>query len=211
MVFLFKIKGLNIMRIITGKILLPAIFCVIFLSSIAFPQNETKENSKSNQSSVTKTKEDSKKVQSVVTTQQQTQREYLQQTVDYNIISSDTKGFEIEYFPTFDNSNKTITTLADVSKTGAPELAYRPFPLFLPSPDNNRLDIVEVRYEEINNVDIQPVPQIKKGKESVPELDYIKDNNICVMEVMEESKCMAMYKFYMKFPSCSIEEIEEIA
>ena len=178
MVFLFKIKGLNIMRIITGKILLPAIFCVIFLSSIAFPQNETKENSKSNQSSVTKTKEDSKKVQSVVTTQQQTQREYLQQTVDYNIISSDTKGFEIEYFPTFDNSNKTINTLADVSKTGAPELAYRPFPLFLPSPDNNRLDIVEVRYEEINNVDIQPVPQIKKGKESVPEYDYIKDNNI---------------------------------
>ena len=42
-------------------------------------------------------------------------------------------------------------------------------------------------------------------------IKYIKDNNICVMEVQEESKSMAMYKFYMKFPSCSIEEIEEIA
>jgi hypothetical protein len=42
-------------------------------------------------------------------------------------------------------------------------------------------------------------------------IKYIKDNNICVMEVMDESKSMAMYKFYMKFPSCSIEEIEEIA
>lgn len=42
-------------------------------------------------------------------------------------------------------------------------------------------------------------------------IKYIKDNNICVMEIMEESKSMAMYKFYMKFPSCSIEGIEEIA
>ena len=41
-------------------------------------------------------------------------------------------------------------------------------------------------------------------------IKYIKDNNICVMEVMEESKSMAMYKFYMKYPSCSIEEITEI-
>lgn len=42
-------------------------------------------------------------------------------------------------------------------------------------------------------------------------IKYIKDNNICVMEVHEESKSMAMYKFYMKHQSCSIEEIEEIA
>ena len=42
-------------------------------------------------------------------------------------------------------------------------------------------------------------------------IKYIKDNNICMIEVHEESKSMAMYKFYMKHPSCSIEEIEEIA
>ena len=42
-------------------------------------------------------------------------------------------------------------------------------------------------------------------------IKYIKDNNICVMEVHEVSKSMAMYKFYMKHPSSSIEEIEEIA
>lgn len=42
-------------------------------------------------------------------------------------------------------------------------------------------------------------------------IKYIKDNDICVMEVHAESKSMAMYKFYMKFPSGIIEEIEEIA
>lgn len=42
-------------------------------------------------------------------------------------------------------------------------------------------------------------------------IKYIKDNNVCVMVVQEESKSMAMYKFYMKNPSCSIEEIEEVA
>lgn len=41
-------------------------------------------------------------------------------------------------------------------------------------------------------------------------IKYIKDNNIFVMEVMEESKSMAMFKFYTKHPSCSIEEITEI-
>lgn len=70
--------------------------------------------------------------------------------------------------------------------------------------------------KEIDRSKIKVPEYLKKNKEPEYEykkyrIKYIKDNNICVMEVMEESKSMAMYKFYMKFPSCSIEEIEEIA
>ena len=46
---------------------------------------------------------------------------------------------------------------------------------------------------------------IKKFK-----ITYIQDGNIMEIEIHAESKSMAMYKFYMKHPSCDIETMEEI-
>ncbi len=41
-------------------------------------------------------------------------------------------------------------------------------------------------------------------------IKYFEDSNLMEIEIMADSKSMAMFKFYMKHPSCDIEEIEEI-
>lgn len=166
------------MKIQTGKILLTAILSVLFICNFSFAQNDQRNNSKTDSKTITKPVDDTKKVQSVNNSANQNVNEPLKNVIDYNIISSNAKGIEIEYFPSFDNSNNTINTLADVSHTGAPEVAYRPFPVFLPSRLQNTIEIVDVKYEEINNIDLKPVPSISRDKDKFAEFVYTKDDKI---------------------------------
>lgn len=168
------------MKIISiQKSLVTILFVSIIVVSAANGQNNKKSDAtrKNNNSTKTEKVQDIKNQDAIISNTQSVSTK-VNQTIDYKIISSDSKGIELEYVPVYDNDINAINTSSDVSHPGAPEVSYRSFPIFLPSENGNSIEIIDIQYEDVYNVDIQPVPRLKRGKESITEFEYLRDDKV---------------------------------
>ncbi|HMS64979.1 MAG TPA: type IX secretion system sortase PorU [Ignavibacteria bacterium] len=107
------------------------------------------------------------------------------QISDYKIISSGESFFEIEFTPEFDKNYGFKNAESGNIETGYPDIRQRTFPVILPSGRNNIVEILDSRYEDVQNIEINPVPTFKlNDKEKArkngetPEYtpEYIKDS-----------------------------------
>ncbi len=90
---------------------------------------------------------------------------------DYKIINSNSSFLELEYIPEYLNEqtvnynndrfsiyNFKNSATRKNAKEGTPDLRRRIFPVFFPSLEKNSIQIIEVQYKEIQNVNLAPVP-----------------------------------------------------
>ncbi|MEO6694291.1 MAG: C25 family peptidase propeptide domain-containing protein, partial [Ignavibacteria bacterium] len=97
---------------------------------------------------------------------------------DHKILSSTESFIEIEFYPQFTKEFDFLNSVGSTDKMGSPDIKMRSFPIYLPVNTNNRVEILDEKYEDISGVEIKPVPTLKisKDKDGVfPE--YIKDQN----------------------------------
>ena len=98
---------------------------------------------------------------------------------DFQIVSSNSGYFEVEFTPQYLSDGVSFSNmLNDNGKFGNPDLGYRVFPLFLPSNNNNNVEIIDIKYSEVYNKDIKPVGTPKKDKEKFIESDYVKNAGV---------------------------------
>ncbi len=96
---------------------------------------------------------------------------------DYKLLSSGNSSVEVEFTPVYTSSTEFRSAVHSSGDYGKPDIGSRNFPVFSPSDRNNILDIYEVTYEEIQNVDVKPVPTPKKSNNKLEVLyDYKYDN-----------------------------------
>ncbi len=84
---------------------------------------------------------------------------------DFRMIETNDSYVEFEFIPSYKNDIQFENQIRETDKKGAPDIGLRSFPVLLPVKQNNRIDIVDSKYEEIQTSDIKPVPS------------YIKDRN----------------------------------
>lgn len=97
---------------------------------------------------------------------------------DIEIISINQSSVEFIYYPKYINNYIAENTFSEIIKPGYPDIPIRSIPVFLPSFENNRLEIIDFKYSEINNIDIAPIPNLKKTKDGLYDYDYVKDASI---------------------------------
>lgn len=85
---------------------------------------------------------------------------------------------EFIYYPKYINNYIAENTFPELVKQGYPDLTIRSIPIFLPSLSNNRLEILDFNYNEINNIEINPIPTIKKTKDGLYDYDFVKDEKL---------------------------------
>jgi len=100
--------------------------------------------------------------------------------IDYKITASNNAYLEIEFYPKYNNDRfDFLNELRNSDKFGEPDLGYRLFPVVLPTPNNNRIEVIDYKFKESFNAEIKPVPTPKRANNKLEMLfDYIKDNKI---------------------------------
>jgi hypothetical protein len=99
---------------------------------------------------------------------------------DYNIVSSNNSYIEIDYYPKY-TSNNNFDFYNSIRKNtpGYPDLGMRSFSVILPTDKNNKAEIIDYKYSDINNQDVLPVPTLKKSNNKFEALyDYIKNDKV---------------------------------
>ena len=101
-------------------------------------------------------------------------------TVDYKLTASTNTYLEIEYTPDYpDNTNYNFALSVGKNKPGEPDLGTRVFPVFFPSQLNNKAEILDLKYTDVQNIDIKPVPRLKRADNIYENLyDYIKNEKL---------------------------------
>ena len=117
-------------------------------------------------------------VMSVTLTKLSFSQEFYDIFSDINIINSTSANVEITYSPEYITDILAKNTLAELSKPGNPQVTMRSIPVFLPTSGNNRIEILDIRYTEIRNIDIQPVPELAKSKENITEYKFEKNEKV---------------------------------
>lgn len=95
--------------------------------------------------------------------------------VDYKILSSGNSFVEIEYSPKYTSEIEFLNGVHNPNQFGKPDIGSRFFPVITPGKTNNRIEILDVKYEDINNFDVKPVPEPKRSNnklEILPEYKY---------------------------------------
>ena len=110
---------------------------------------------------------------------------------DYKIISSNQNYIEIEFTPQYVSSSNGkydfTGSLFNGNKFGQPDLRFKSFPVYFTSQNNNKVEIIDSKYELINGVDIQPIPTPKR---------YIKnDKEVISSDLIKDSKAYSQNKF----------------
>jgi len=99
---------------------------------------------------------------------------------DFKVLTSNQSYIEIEYTPQYTGSNYDFdNSQVNGKKYGEPDLRYRSFPVFLTSQINNKVEVIDSKFELVNNVDIKPIPTPKKvikDKEETIGSEYIKND-----------------------------------
>ncbi len=99
---------------------------------------------------------------------------------DFKIIASNQSYIEIEYTPQYEkNSYDFKYAQVNGKKYGEPDLRFRAFPLYFTSQLNNKIEILDSKFETIANADVTPIPTPKKvikNKEENFTSDYIKND-----------------------------------
>lgn len=101
---------------------------------------------------------------------------------DFKIIASNQSYIEIEYLPQYEKNTYDFKySQVNGKKYGEPDLRFRSFPLYLTSQINNKIEVIDSKFETIGNVDIAPIPtpkKIIKNKEENIISDYIKNDKV---------------------------------
>lgn len=99
-----------------------------------------------------------------------TESDYVDQNIqpkdDFKIVSSSNSSIEVEFSPIYTGVFEFHGGISRDLKPGFPDARFRSFTLFLPGPVNNRLEIVDYKYEDIPNVDLPPVPTPIRSKDN---------------------------------------------
>lgn len=94
--------------------------------------------------------------------------------IDYKVLNSNESFIEIEFSPNYTNEIDFQNSIGNSKQYGIPDVKFRSFPLYFPSENNPRVEIVDSKSEDVQNVDVKPVPTFKKSKEKgilVPQFD----------------------------------------
>ncbi len=98
---------------------------------------------------------------------------------DYKIINLTESSIELELYPKYTDDVDFEMGISNDSKYGSPDIKIRTFPVFFPGSSKNRVEIVDMKYEDIQNMEIKPVPTYKKSKDNKGfEPVYNRDENI---------------------------------
>ena len=108
------------------------------------------------------------------------QKKISEETLDYKIITSNNSYLEIEFFPRYKGSNFNFQdALFHSDKFGQPEVGFRLFPVILPTIQNNRVEVLDYKYDESFNVEVRPVPTPKRANNKYEMLyDFLKDDKV---------------------------------
>jgi len=105
--------------------------------------------------------------------------------VDFKIINSNESNIEIEFTPDFLKNYDFKNSVNSEMPKGSPDMKMRTFPVIFPAKNNNRIEIIESKYEEIQGIELNPVPTYKislknknndDAQEYIPE--YIKNDKV---------------------------------
>jgi hypothetical protein len=97
---------------------------------------------------------------------------------DFRITGSTNSYIEIEFNPIYTNAFDFIGAISRET-VGSPDVKFRSFPLFLPTAGNNRVEILDYKYEDIPNVDILPVPTPIRSKDNLKiDFDFRKNEEV---------------------------------
>ena len=97
---------------------------------------------------------------------------------DFRITVSNESVIEIEFLPVFKNDYDFSNSQRSNITKGNPDLKVRSFPVFFPTDKAGRIEILESRFNDIQGVDVQPVPYFKlsdksKNKQNKSEQEYV--------------------------------------
>jgi hypothetical protein len=112
-------------------------------------------------------------------------------TIDYKVITSNESFIEIEYYPEFKKDYDFSNSSGSNALKGFPDLRIRTFALFLPTLKNNRVEILDSKYEEVQGVEINPVPGFRKSDKRKNE----GENDEYIPEFNKDSKAYSQNKF----------------
>ena len=85
-------------------------------------------------------------------------------TSDYRILNSTESYIELEFYPNYSSNLEFDQGIGTDRKYGSPDLKLRSFPVFFPGNSKNSVEIIDMKYEEIPNADVLPVPRYKKAE-----------------------------------------------
>ena len=95
---------------------------------------------------------------------------------DFRITASTSSYIEIEFNPIYLSAFDFVGAVSP-SAIGSPDVKFRSFPVFLPGAVNNRLEVLDYKYEDVQNVDILPVPTpIRSGDNMKIDFEFIKND-----------------------------------
>ena len=93
---------------------------------------------------------------------------------DFKVISSNANYIELEFYPSsvingkFESNGEIFDDYSffnagdfGLTKTGEPDLKFRSFPVYLPSANNNSVQVIDFDMKEVSNVNIPPVPSVR--------------------------------------------------
>ena len=103
--------------------------------------------------------------------QRQTQMTAAERKPDYKVLSSGNSFVEIEFTPQYISASEFENAVHSSEEFGKPDLGSRYFPVVTPANTGNRIDILDISYEDINNADIKPVPYPKRSNNKL-EIKY---------------------------------------
>ncbi|MDQ3021884.1 MAG: type IX secretion system sortase PorU [Bacteroidota bacterium] len=103
-------------------------------------------------------------------------------TPDYKIINSTQSYIELEFYPQYNSDIDFMNSISNPKEYGSPDVKLRSFPIYFPTNSNNRVEIIDSKYEEVPNIEVKPVPVFKKSekksnKKSKDQEDYIPEYN----------------------------------
>ena len=150
----------------------------VLASSILFAQSD-KKNTNANKTvtpTVTKKTESPFVVNKYNSTVESNK---IDSPVDFRVISSNSSYIEFEFTPKYTSSTEFLNSTHNSTNTGKPDLGSRNFPIITPGEVNNRIEILDMKFEDLSNVEVKPVPTLKKGNNNLEVLyDYKYDNTV---------------------------------
>lgn len=100
----------------------------------------------------------------------------IQPRDDFKITASSNSSIEVEYNPIYTGAFDFLGGISRSMKPGSPDTKFRSFPLFVPGPMNNRLEIIDYKYEDIPNIDLPPVPTPIRSENLQTDFELKKDD-----------------------------------
>jgi len=98
---------------------------------------------------------------------------------DFRVLNSNNSYVEFEFIPKYTSSAEFLNAVHDCISIGKPDIGSRNFTVITPGDVNNRIEILEVRYEDLLDVEVKPIPTPQKGNGNIEvRYDYIYDNTV---------------------------------